>query len=337
VQQAALDKKNLNKFLTAMLKQARVRGPMLDKRTGSVVLCDLAAKSEIAFDYANFTLPPKREFFPQCETIARYDATGLREEVSADDQVILFGIRPCDAQSFCYLDKVFSDAQFIDPYYRKRRDNALIIALACEEPGDACFCTSVNGGPAAPEGADVVAFDLGTSLVLESVSEKGKAFIKKNKAQLRAPTSHELQKRKQQEEAARKDLPEFHLADAPKSIGKNFNSPVWEAIAETCLGCGACTFLCPTCHCFDLCDDKQETGGRKLRVHDACMFASFNREASGHNPRSKKSERMRQRVMHKFSYAPENMGDIFCVGCGRCINNCPSNIDIRETVSRMAL
>jgi sulfhydrogenase subunit beta (sulfur reductase) len=337
VQQAAIDKKELATLITAMLKQARVRGPVLDARTGTVVLGDLTSKSKIALDYANFTLPPKREFFPQCETLARFDATGLREEPAADEQVILFGIRPCDARSFCYLDKVFSDAQFIDPYYRKRRDNALIIALACAEPGNACFCTSVNGGPAASEGADVVAFDLGTSLVLEAVSEKGTAFIKKNKALLREPTSQELQKRKQQEEAARKVLPELRLADAPKSIRKNFNAPVWEAITETCLGCGACTFLCPTCHCFDLFDENHKTGGRKLRVHDACMFASFSREASGHNPRNKKSERMRQRIMHKFLYSPENMGDIFCVGCGRCISNCPSNIDIRETVSRVAL
>jgi ferredoxin len=297
---------------------------------------DLTAKSEITFDYANFKLPPKREFFPQCETIARYDATGLREESAADEQVILFGIRPCDAQSLIYLDKVFSDAQFTDPYYRKRRDNALIIALACAEPGNACFCSSVNGGPASPAGADVMAFDLGASLVLEAVSAKGEDFLKKNKALLRAPLVAEIQKRKKLE-ARSSVAPKIRLADAPKSIRKNFNSPVWEAIAETCLGCGACTFLCPTCHCFDLFDDKQETGGRKLRLHDACMFAGFTREASGHNPRSKKSERMRQRVMHKFSYAPENMGDIFCVGCGRCISNCPSNIDIRETVSRVAL
>jgi sulfhydrogenase subunit beta (sulfur reductase) len=336
VQQAAVDKKNLNTFLTAMLKHARVSGPILDKRTGSVVLGDLTAKSAITFDYVNFMLPPKREFFPQCETIARYDATGLREEAVAGEQVILFGIRPCDAQSFLYLDKVFSDAQFTDPYYRKRRDNACIIALACETAGPACFCSSVGGGASSTAGADIMAFDMGDSLVFETISAKGELFFKKNGAMLRKPSAAEMQKRKKLG-ARNSGAPELRIADAPNSIKKNFNSPVWEAIAETCLGCGACTFLCPTCHCFDLFDDKQDTGGRKLRLHDACMFASFNREASGHNPRSKKSERMRQRVMHKFSYAPENMGAIFCVGCGRCVSNCPSNIDIRETVSRMAL
>jgi ferredoxin len=80
-------------------------------------------------------------------------------------------------------------------------------------------------------------------------------------------------------------------------------------------------------------EEKQETGSARLRVHDACMFVSFVREASGHNPRGRKGERMRQRIMHKFSYAPENFNAAFCVGCGRCVVNCPSNIDIRETIA----
>jgi sulfhydrogenase subunit beta (sulfur reductase) len=338
VQQAALDKKNLSKLVAAMLKQGTVRGPVRDAQTKSVVLGDLSPKNAIVFDYANFKLPPKREFFPQCEVIARYDAAGILQEAARDEKVILFGIRPCDVRSLGYLDKVFADAQYTDPYYQMRRDNALIIALACAEPGHACFCFSVDGGPATAAGADVMAFDLGNSLVFEAVSEKGEAFLKKNKVLLRAPTAQELQKRKQQEEKARKSLPELRYsgsAGVPKAINKNFNSPLWDAISETCLGCGACTYLCPTCHCFDLYDEKQEAGGMKIRVHDACMFASFTREASGHNPRGKRGERMRQRVMHKFSYAPENFGDIFCVGCGRCVVNCPSNIDIRETVSRV--
>lgn len=337
MQQAALDKKNLTKLVAAMLKQGTVRGPVRDARTKGVVLGDLSPKSGIVFDYANFKLPPKREFFPQCEVIARYDANGTHQKAARDEKVILFGIRPCDAQSLLYLDKVFADAQYTDPYYQMRRDNALIISLACAEPAHTCFCSSVDGGPAASAGADVMAFDLGKSLVFEAVSEKGEEFIKKNKALLRAPTTTEIQKRKQQEEKARNSLPELRYTDVPQAIKKNFNSPLWDALAETCLGCGACTYLCPTCHCFDLYDEKQETGSMKIRVHDACMFALFNREASGHNPRSKRSERMRQRVMHKFSYAPENFSDIFCVGCGRCIINCPSNIDIRETVSRVAL
>jgi len=338
VKQAAIDGKNLKKLATAMLKQGRVRGPVRDARTGSVALGDLSPKNELILDYANFTLPPKREFFPQCETIATYDADGFRPEAGSDKQIIFFGIRPCDVRSLGYLDKVFLDANYADPYYRKRRDHALIISLACEKPGHACFCTSVGGGPAvAGAGVDIMAFNPGDSLIFEAVSKKGEDFLKKNRALLRAPTAAEIKKKKQREEHLQNALPELRMDGVTDAIGKNFNSPLWDAIAETCLGCGACTYLCPTCHCFDLYDEKQGTGGRMLRVHDACMFASFTREASGHNPRGRRGERIRQRVMHKFAYAKENFGDIFCVGCGRCVVHCPSNIDIRETVSRAAL
>ena len=333
MRQTALDKKNLKKLAAAMLEQGRVRGPVRDARTGMVVLGELSAKSELVLDYGNFKLPPKREFFPQCEVIARYDAEEPAAELPADGSVIIFGVRPCDAQSFRYLDKVFSDETATDPYYRKRRDNALVVTLACEKPGPACFCSSVGGSPAGQAGADIVAFNLGHSLLFEVASTKGEFFLNKNKKIFREPAPEETHRRKQQVTQSLKQLPELHLSDASKKLAKNFASPLWETISETCLGCGACTYLCPTCHCFDLYDELQETGGMKFRVHDACMFASFTREASGHNPRSSRRDRMRQRVMHKFSYAPENFSDLFCVGCGRCIVNCPSNIDIRETIA----
>ena len=329
----ALDKKNLKKFIMAMLKQGQLRGPVKDSQ--GVVLGDVTAKSELVLEYANFKLPLKREFFPQCEVISRYDANGLREETVNDESIVMFGVRPCDAQSLVHLDKVFSDEQYTDPYYQKRRDNSLVISLACKTPASECFCSSTGGGPYDKAGADIMSVDLGNSLFFEAVSAKGEAFLTKNKGLFRPPTSKETQQRKRQESDSIKQQPELRISDIPKMLQNATDPLFWDSLAETCLGCGACTFLCPTCHCFDFFEEKQERGGKRLRVHDACMFASFTREASGHNPRSGRGERMRQRIMHKFSYAQENYGRIFCVGCGRCVVNCPSNIDIRETLSRV--
>jgi sulfhydrogenase subunit beta (sulfur reductase) len=129
-------------------------------------------------------------------------------------------------------------------------------------------------------------------------------------------------------------MAEIPASAVPAAIKAKDMPAFWNGIAETCLGCGACTYLCPTCHCFDFYEEATSSGHGKKRVHDACMFASFSREASGHNPRPKPADRMRQRVMHKFSYTHENFGRIFCVGCGRCVRFCPSNIDIRETVGK---
>lgn len=163
-----------------MLKQGQLRGPVKDSQ--GVVLGDVTAKSELVLEYANFKLPLKREFFPQCEVISRYDANGLREETVNDESIVMFGVRPCDAQSLVHLDKVFSDEQYTDPYYQKRRDNSLVISLACKTPASECFCSSTGGGPYDKAGADIMSVDLGNSLFLKLSRRKAKPFLQRTKA-----------------------------------------------------------------------------------------------------------------------------------------------------------
>jgi sulfhydrogenase subunit beta (sulfur reductase) len=329
----ALDTNNLKNLVAAMAKQAKVRGPL--RTAQGVELADVSAKSDLVLEYGNFKLPLKREFFPQCEVISRYDREGQKEVMPEDGSVIVFGVRPCDTQSLAHLDKVFGDAPAIDPNYKKRRDAALVISMACASPADTCFCTSTGGNPSATAGTDIISFTVGKALLFEGVTKKGEAFLKKNAKLFRAPTPKELQKKEQQESDALARIASVDVTNAPGALANKNDAAFWNEIAETCLSCGACTYLCPTCHCFDFSDEQQGDGGVRLRVHDACMFATFTKEASGHNPRGQKRDRMRQRIMHKFSYAPENFGEVFCVGCGRCIVNCPSNIDIRETISKV--
>jgi len=115
-----------------------------------------------------------------------------------------------------------------------------------------------------------------------------------------------------------------------------FDDPCWQEIGERCLACAACSFLCPTCHCFDVQDEVLDQRGRRVRNWDSCMFATFTLHASGHNPRPETMQRVRQRLMHKFSYYPENFGAIACVGCGRCIRACPAGNDMRQWLRILA-
>ncbi len=329
----AIPKNKLSQLVAAVGKKGRFYGPV--SRDEGVCLAEVSPNDTLVLEYANFTLPPKRAFFPRSEVIASHGPDGMVETPPSDENTVLFGVRPCDAMSLAYLDKVFVDEKFTDPYYRRRRQHAVIIALACRAPAPTCFCTSVHGSPAAQRGSDILAVDIGEALVLESVTEAGAAFLAEHAGILAKPTAAQVKARDAQVAQASSQLLPLAIPEAAAKLRACMESPQWEAISQPCLGCGVCTYMCPTCHCFGLYDEQVGGRSRRIRAQDACAFPLFTQEASGHNPRTKQGMRMRQRVMHKFSYAMDNFGDIFCVGCGRCIIHCPANLDIRETVTKV--
>jgi ferredoxin len=339
--QGVIGKENLKKLIAAVEKDGSFYGPIMGSE--GVSLSELDPDDEVVLDYLNFTLPPKRQFFPQNEVIYTYEGGDITDALLSGETSegirVIFGVRPCDVLSLLYLDKVFLDEKFIDPYYRTRRDNSIIISLACSDPLETCFCTSVGGSPVGNEGADILAFDVGDALLFEAATPKGEDFMKAHSGLFEEPEAEHTRTRDEQASSAEKKVPVMDVSDITERLQANFDSPIWDEIAGRCLSCGVCTYVCPTCHCFGLYDEAQggeiELKGCRIRVQDGCMFPSFTLEASGHNPRTSNGERMRQRMMHKFRYTVENFGDIFCVGCGRCIGHCPVNIDIRETLAEV--
>ena len=108
------------------------------------------------------------------------------------------------------------------------------------------------------------------------------------------------------------------MAKAKDFLAGGFESPEWKNMTLRCLGCGACAFNCPTCHCFDIADEGNAAGGAGVRNWDACQFGLFSLHASGHNPRDVQPKRQRQRIYHKFKSYPEKFGATLCTGCGNC-------------------
>jgi len=331
--QRLIKKEDLKKLIASVKKEGAFYGPI--RGSEGLSLSELNPDDEVAFAYSNFKLPLKRQFFPWSEEICTYEAESMTDVPPSEEKVVIFGVRPCDAFSLLYLDKIFLDEEFIDPYYRGRRDNSIIISLACREPLKTCFCTSVGVNPAGKEGADILAFEVKDSLIFEACSEKGKEFMETNSAIFKKPGEADKKARDEEVSAAEKRLQAIDLSGITEKLQGCFDSPIWEEIAQRCLGCGVCTYSCPTCHCFGLYDEKVGLKGRRIKVQDSCLFPSFTLEASGHNPRGSDEERMRQRIMHKFRYTVESFEDIFCVGCGRCIINCPVNMDIREALAEV--
>jgi sulfhydrogenase subunit beta (sulfur reductase) len=328
-----LKKTDLPSFLETLAKTRLLIAPLED-RTGSSFgpVEDVTA---VRLDYRNTSLSAKATVFPQTETLLTFRNGEGEEWTPETPETVLFGVRPCDARSLTMLDKVFRWDGLDDPYYVKRREKTTVVALACNEPGPTCFCTSVGGSPADETGADLLATDLGDALLLRSVTPRGDALLQDAGDTVQPADSTALETAKSLATQAEARLAPVRIPDNARHLAELFEADVWTDLSFGCLGCGACTYSCPTCHCFDITDEQKKGAGQRVRSWDTCTFPLFTQHASGHNPRTAKHARLRQRILHKFSYCPENFGEAFCVGCGRCVVSCPSGLDIREILERL--
>jgi ferredoxin len=286
--------------------------------------------------FANSKNAPKNFFFPRTEVMLRYTRTTKGVEFSSGEkevaEAVLFGVRPCDAGSFVLLDMLFDQEKYKDPYYIDKRQKTTIVSLACTHPPyAACFCTSVDGHPLSSAGADVLLVDLGDQYLSEFITAKGEKLLKYF-GNVKADNDADKKKEAVADRVEKEIKVHIPAKGIKPILDVNFEHPFWNTIHQRCLACGTCTYLCPTCHCFDISDEMKCGDGRRLRNWDSCMFPMFTKETSGHNPRTSQKERWRQRAMHKFKYYVDNFNAIACVGCGRCVMYCPVNIDIRKIV-----
>jgi ferredoxin len=305
---------------------------------------EISDAGQVDLNFYNTLMSPKTAFFPQTEDFLRYDKNKSALDAQCVDlnlgPVFLFGVRPCDVRSFQIMDIHFSGTGAVDPYWKKRREATTIFGYAFDihTPADgADFYSTLNIGAADPEGSDIFMIKKGDDLLLKAVSPKGETLL--SSLNSLADASKDDEKYFDDTVTAGRDFKTRFTCVDDKVIAKKledlFHKPeFWEKISDACLSCGACTFVCPTCYCFDICDETLFSKGVRRRVWDACMFTDFTLEASGHNPRTKVYQRLRQKVCHKYSYHIRKYGVISCVGCGRCTRNCPVNIDIFSIVDQ---
>ena len=337
-----IKKEELKNFLKSLKDSYEVFAPV--KENFFYAFNPLTDENNIDLDFQNTRLSPKSFLFPQSETMFEFttdetneDAHIVKESEKKYPPVVVFGIRPCDAKALRLVNVNFDNPEFKDPWWVKRLESITFIGLGCNEPCDTCFCTSVGCGPFNEEGLDVLLFDLGECFLAKGITGKGKKLLQSTTVG-EDPDSDSGKKAQELKGKAENKITSHVPTDKlkEKKVGELFDAPFWDDVAFACINCGTCTFLCPTCWCFDIQDEVIKKQGDRIKNWDSCMFPLFTLHASGHNPRSEKVQRVRQRFMHKLKYYVDKYNNgVACVGCGRCVKYCPVNIDIREVFKLM--
>jgi len=293
----------------------------------------------------NTRLSPKSVVYPQSEIMFEYTLDKNQEDHNILKEIDkdysprgVIGIRPCDAKAFLLVKANFDAPEYKDPYWIKSYKATTFVGYACNTPCSTCFCTTAGCGPFHEQGLDLLLVDAGGHYLLKIITEKGENLLtaagwsEKTDA---VAAGDQIEAMKHAVEAkitarvATEKLQDKNTIDL-------FEAPFWEDVAFACINCGICTYLCPTCWCFDIQDETYGSSGIRMRNWDSCMYPLFTFHGSGHNPRNTKMQRVRQRFMHKLKYYVDKYGNgIQCVGCGRCVSHCPVNIDIRKVCDLM--
>ena len=282
---------------------------------------------EPAFDLVNTTMPPKDLLFPQTQKMYHYDvdANGSYHIYEYDEscEQVVFDIRPCDMRSIVCLDEVFLTKGFVDEFYANAREKLLCVGIGCAQAAETCFCESMGIDPQLAPNADIMLQDCGDAFNVIAQTEKGEAEV--------ARWESYLEQGEAQPVACDQSL-KVSMDGVVDKLEGMYDSPIWDNLSIKCLNCGTCTYVCPTCHCFDISQENRRKDGVRFRCWDSCMFSEYTAMAGGHNPRPQKLERVRNRFMHKLNFFERRYGMSLCVGCGRCVEKCPVALDITRLI-----
>ena len=341
-----ITRQDLPKLVDALVNDFIVVAPTYEKKVPT--LTEIKTSKEVAmnilFEEKLPMLPPKKLFLPANQTVFRYSLKdGVTEgcdaiEEKLEKDIILFGVSPCDISGISVQERVFRD-NYKDELFLQMRDKTIIIGMNCLKPCyEYCFCETM-GSNDPKSGYDIMLTEISSKqLIAVPNSDKGKKILRMYPEIFSAVSNKEIAEYNKTLQEKRNTFKEQFLVEGLASqIEDSFESKVWEEYTEKCLFCGSCTFVCPTCYCYSVKDkvDVKLQEGERIRSWDSCYYPEFALVAGPHNFRERKDQRFRYRYLHKFVDIPRRYNLEGCVGCGRCVAYCPSQIDVRDVLRKI--
>ncbi|GHS95721.1 heterodisulfide reductase subunit A [Synergistales bacterium] len=321
---ADIKKETMRKLLAKLAESMTLVGP---SDNGKVVEYKKTDADSVLMDDRISYKSPKEFYFPQTEKLLTFSRDEAVENTDVPPTVI-FGAKPCDLEALRVMNAVFMEGRYADPFFDRHMSQNLIIGVGCLKKKPGCFCDELGLDMEFSDFCDIMLTDTGDTYKVEHLSEKGEKAL----AQLPETAKVTCANKRT---AKKPDGDVIGLSADIEDITL-FDSVNWSDLTATCQGCGMCTYICPTCHCFEFKDVSKDGCVERYRCWDSCIYPKFTLHASGHNPRASRADRYRQRVLHKYLYVKKNTGHAACTGCGRCLRSCPVGVNIK-TVAKAVM
>jgi ferredoxin len=320
-----ISKQDWDKTLTNLVSKYDIFAPADYGENQDYELLDEKLIPSVIYNIPKPATPLKTFFSPVSENVVNIK--------KPEKKRIIMGVPGCDLAAMDIQDEMNLNRDYEDPAYKTHRDNTILIGTDCHTTQEHCHCTTYNIKPYPEKHHDILLSLNNDTIYLQTNTEKGESFVKEiqNHIQLNEPSENEIQtilnKRKEVEDKLNETNSQLPNYQKTGELVANSATDIWKKYCETCVSCGACATICPTCTCFLL---LEKPGFEKVKHLDACQYPGFEKVAAGEDPLGELHKRFYNRYMCKYVWKPEDFESIACTGCGRCIECCIGEINKNE-------